>query len=73
MKDCKSNDNFVNKGDKFSLSQCHKKDFENKDIQKIMYTLAMRSLIYAQVCMHLDIMYIVGMLDRYLSNLRMDH
>ena len=29
--------------------------------------------MYAQVCTHLDIMYIVGMLGRYLSNPRMDH
>ena len=29
--------------------------------------------MYAQVCMHLDITYIIGMLGRYLSNLGMDH
>ena len=29
--------------------------------------------MYAQVCTHPDIAYIIGMLGRYLSNLGMDH
>lgn len=34
---------------------------------------AVGSFIYVQVCTYLDITYIVRMLGRYLSNLRMDH
>lgn len=42
-------------------------------MQKISYALALGSLMYAQVCTRQDIMYIVGMLDRYLSNHGMNH
>ena len=63
----------VAKGDKFNLSQCLKNDFEIKEMQKIPYALAIRSLMYAQVCTHLDIVYIVRMLNRYLNNPRIDH
>ena len=59
------------KGDKFSLSQCPINDFEVKEMQKIPYVLVVGSLMYAQVCTSPNIAYIVGMLDRYLSNL--DH
>ena len=73
MHDCKPGDTPVAKGDKFSLSQCPKNDFEVKEIQRIPYASAVRSLMYAQVCTRPDIMYIVGMLRRYLSNSGMDH
>ena len=42
-------------------------------MQKIPYASAIGSLMYAQVCTHPDIAYIVGMLGRYLSNSGMDH
>ena len=42
-------------------------------MQKIPYASAVGSLIYAQVCTHLDIAYIFGMLGRYLSNPGMDY
>ena len=41
-------------------------------MQKIPYALAVGSLMYAQVCTHPDIAYIVGMLDRCLTNLGME-
>ena len=34
---------------------------------------SIESLMYAQVCTRSDITFIVGILDRYLSNLGMDH
>ena len=61
------------KGDKFSLSQCPRNDFEVKEMQKIPYASAVRSLMYSQVCTHPDIVYIVRMLGRYLSNPGTDH
>ena len=73
MQDCKPGDTSVAKGDKFNLTQCPKNDFKTKGMQKIPYVSAVRSLMYAHVCMHLDIAFIVGMLGRYLSNLGMDH
>ena len=73
MQDCKLGDTLVAKEDKFSLGQCPKNDFEIKEMQKIPYTSAVGSLMYAQVCTCPDIMYIVGILGRYLSNPGMDH
>ena len=42
-------------------------------MQQIPYASAIGSLMYAQVCTRPDIAYIVGMLDRYLSNPGKDH
>ncbi|RVW41430.1 Retrovirus-related Pol polyprotein from transposon TNT 1-94 [Vitis vinifera] len=58
----------VEKGDKFSLHQCPKNELEKKDMERFPYASVVGSLKYAQVCTHLDIAYIVGMLGRYLSN-----
>lgn len=58
--------------DKFSLNQCPKNNFEEKEMQKIPYASAIESLIYAQVCMQSDTTYIIEM-SRYLSNLGVDH
>lgn len=42
-------------------------------MQKIPYAPAIGNLMYAQLCTHPDIAFIVGMLGRYLSNSGMDH
>ena len=68
MHDCKPGDTPMAKGDKFSLSQCPKNNFEIHEMQQIPYASAIGSLMYAQVCTRSDIEYIVGMLGRYLSN-----
>ena len=61
------------KGDKFSLNQYPKNDFEEKKMQKISDASTIGSLVYAQVCTRLNIAYITGMLGRYLSNLGLNH
>ena len=61
------------KGDKFSLHQCRNNELEKKDMERFPYALTIGSLMYAQVCTHPDIAYIVGMLGRYLSNPGIDH
>ena len=38
-----------------------------------LYALAVGSLMYAHVCTRPDIAYVVGVLGRYQSNLRVDH
>ena len=73
MHDCKPSDTPVAKGNKFSLNQCPKNNFEIQEMQKIPYASLIGSLMYDQVCTRLDIAYIVGMLGRYLSNLGKDH
>ncbi|RVW21180.1 Retrovirus-related Pol polyprotein from transposon TNT 1-94 [Vitis vinifera] len=60
-------------GDKFSLHQCPKNELEKKDMERFPNASAIGSLMYAQVCTRPDIVYIVGMLSRYLSNPGMDH
>ena len=42
-------------------------------MQKIPYASAVGSLMYAQVCMRLDIAYITEILDRYLSTAGVYH
>ncbi|XP_062113630.1 secreted RxLR effector protein 161-like [Humulus lupulus] len=42
-------------------------------MQKIPYSSAIGSLMYCQVCTRPDIVYIIRMLGRYLSNLGMNH
>ena len=73
MKGCALGDTPVAKGDKFSFSQRPKNELEWKEIQKIPYPSTVGILMYAQVCTHLDIVFIVGMLGSYLSNPEMDH
>ncbi|RVW97553.1 Retrovirus-related Pol polyprotein from transposon TNT 1-94 [Vitis vinifera] len=73
MSNCAPGDTPVAKGDKFSLHQCLKNELEKKDMERFPYASAVGSLMYAQVCTHPDIAYIVGMLGRYLSNPGMDH
>ncbi|XP_073056945.1 secreted RxLR effector protein 161-like [Primulina eburnea] len=73
MQACKPHNTPIARGDKFSLKQCPKGSLEIQEMQKIPYTSAVGSLMYAQVCTRLDIAYIVGMLGRYLSNPGMDH
>ncbi|RVX00806.1 Retrovirus-related Pol polyprotein from transposon TNT 1-94 [Vitis vinifera] len=68
MSNCAPGDTLVVKGDRFSLHQCPKNELEKKDMERFPYALAVGSLMYAQVCTHPDIAYIVGMLGRYLSN-----
>ena len=73
MKNYKLGDAPIVKRDKFSLSQCLKNDYKEKKMQKIPYVSAIRRLMYAQVCMQPNILYIIGMLGKYLSNPRVDH
>ncbi|KAH9679437.1 hypothetical protein KPL71_026134 [Citrus sinensis] len=73
MQNSKPCDTPVAKGDKFSLSQCPKTNLEIQEMEKISYSSAIGSLMYAQVCTCPDIAFIVRMLGRYLSNPGMDH
>ena len=63
MHDCKPDDTPMAKGDKFSLNQCPKNNFEIQGMQKIPYASSIRSLMYAQVCTCPNIAYIVGWAD----------
>ena len=73
MQNCKPGMTPVAKGDRFSLDQCPKSELEIKEMEKISYSSAIGSLMYAQVCTRPNIAFIVGMLGRYVSNPGMDH
>ncbi|RDX94390.1 hypothetical protein CR513_23227, partial [Mucuna pruriens] len=73
MKNSKPRDTPITKGDKFSLKQCPNNDLERNEMQKIPYASIVGSLIYAQVCTHPDIVFVVGVLDKYMSDHGMQH
>ena len=73
MKTCKAGEVSVVKGDKLGKIQCPRNDFERKSMEDIPYASVVGSLMYAQVCTSPDIAFIVGVLDRYLSNPRQAH
>ncbi|RVW72199.1 Retrovirus-related Pol polyprotein from transposon TNT 1-94 [Vitis vinifera] len=60
MSNCALGNTPVAKGDKFSLHQCPKNELEKKDMERFPYASVVGSLMYAQVCTHPDIVYIVG-------------
>ena len=73
MKGCEPRDTPIAKGDKFNLLQYSKNKIEKRKMENILYASAIRSLMYDQVYTRLDIVYVVSMLGRYLSNLGMIH
>ena len=73
MESSKPIDTLVSRGDKFSLVQCPKGDLEIQAMKGTPYASTVGSLMHAQVCTRPDIVYIIGMLGRYLSNPWMDH
>ena len=73
MKDCGSTIVPIQKGDKFSLSQCPQNELERGPMKDIPYASLVGSLMYAQVCTRPDISFAVGMLGRYQSNPGLDH
>ena len=46
MQYCKQGNTTMAKEDKFSLNQCPKNDFDDKEIQKIPHELLLGSLMY---------------------------
>ena len=57
------------KGDKFDLNRCLKNDFKWEHMKKISYASVVGKLMYAQVYTKPDIAFVVGVLERYQSNL----
>ena len=56
-----------------SKSQCPQDEKERAEMEKVPYASAVGSLMYAQVCTHLDIAFAVNALGRYLSNPGLNH
>ena len=60
-------------GNKFFKGQCPQNDIEKDRKKAVLYSLVVSSLMYAQVCTHTDIAFIVGLLGRYLSDPDQSH
>ena len=57
------------KGDKFSKAQSPQNDKERDEMKVVPYASLVGSLMYTQVCTRPDIIFVVGVLGRYLSDL----
>ena len=73
MHKCSASPALIVKGDKFGTFQCPKNQLEINQMKSVPYALAIRSLMYAQVCTHPNLAFITGMLGRYQSNPGQDH
>ncbi|RDX91759.1 hypothetical protein CR513_26219, partial [Mucuna pruriens] len=71
--DSKPGNTLIAKGDKFSLKQCPKNDLERNEMQKMSYASVVGNLMCAQVYTRPDIAFVLGVLDRYLSDSRTQH
>ena len=58
---------------KLSSKQCSSIDKEKEEMEKVPYTSAVESLIYAMVCTRPDITHAVGVVSRFLSNPGKEH
>jgi hypothetical protein len=56
------------KGDKFGDYQCPKNKLDLDEMRDKPYVSDVGSLMYAQVCTHSDLAYVIGMLGRYQKN-----
>ena len=56
-----------------SKEQCPKTPQEEEDMRRILYASTVGSLMYAMLCMRVDICYVVGIVSRYQSNRGMGH
>ena len=70
---CSSVKTLVVKGYKFSKAQCPHNDVERDQIKAVPYASVTGSLMYAQVCTRPNIVFIVGVPGRYLSDPRQSH
>jgi len=65
----------VSLADHFKLNsmQCLTSEEEKKEMSKVPYFSMIGSLIYAIICTRPDIVHVVGVVDRLLSNSRKEH
>jgi hypothetical protein len=68
MQDCKSIDTPIAKGESLSLRMCLKSPDEKAQMEKVPYSSAVGSLMYAMMCTRSDISFVVGMVSRYQAN-----
>jgi hypothetical protein len=69
MHKCSATPSLVVMGDKLGTFQCPQNKYESDQMKSIPYASIVRSLIYAQVCTHPDIAFIIGLLSRFWTNI----
>ena len=73
MHDCKPMDTLVERNLSLSLDMCPKTLEEKEKFSKIPYSGVVRSLMYAMMCTHPDICYVIGLARRFQSNPGIKH
>ena len=73
MQSCSLGKAPIVKVNKFSKGQCPDNDIERDQMKVIPYSSIVGSLMYAQVCTHPNIAFVVGVLGRYLSGPGQSH
>ena len=68
MQSCSSSKAPIVKGDRFFKGQCPHNDIKRYQMKAVPYSPIVGSLMYVQAFTHLDIAFVVGVLDRHLSN-----
>ena len=68
MQDSKPMDTPVKKSLSLSFDMCPKTPEEKEKMSRVPYASAVRSLMYAMMCTHPDICYVVGLVSRFQSN-----
>jgi len=58
---------------KLSTMQCPTSEKEKKEMSRVPYTSVVGSLMYALICIRLDIVHVVGVVSRFLSNPGEEH
>ena len=62
MQSCSSCKAPIVKGDRFSKCQCPQNDVERDKMKAVPYSSIVGSLMYAQVCTHPNIAFVIGVL-----------
>ena len=73
MQDCKPIDTPIAKGEGLNLRMCPKTPDEKAQMEKVPYSSAVGSLMYAMMCTRPDISFAVGMVSRYQANPGQSH
>ena len=58
---------------KLNLGDCPKSDAKKTEVEKVPYSFAVGSLIYAMICTRPNIAYTVRVVSRYMSNPNKKH
>nr|KYP42683.1 Retrovirus-related Pol polyprotein from transposon TNT 1-94 [Cajanus cajan] len=61
------------KGERLSIIQCPQNDKEKIEMEKVSYVYVLGSLMYATICIHPNIAFVISILGWYISKLGMSH